>query len=111
MWIFTNIGFFSVVQKKGNCFLTVRAWVASDLDRLRKEIMPELTATATGRGTDYPYRATISHEDFARGITKLAKDIHYSNFKNEINKKMGYEREQVYHDVWSVLQKLQRGKE
>ena len=38
MWIFTTIGFFSIVRKPGTDFLTVRARVASDLDDLRRQI-------------------------------------------------------------------------
>ena len=111
MWLFTTIGFFSIVQKRGNSFLTVRARVASDLDRLREKYMSELSETIKGQGTDYPYRAAINHEDFARGIMKLSKEIHYSNFKNEIYKKMGYEREKVYSEVWSTLRELEKEKE
>ena len=107
MWIFTTIGFFSVVQKRGNSFLTVRARVASDLDRLREKYMPELSKTIKGQGTDYPYRATISHEEFARGIAKLIKDIRYTNFKNEVLRKMGNQREQTYSKVWHTLQELE----
>jgi hypothetical protein len=32
MWIFTTIGFFSIVQKPRTDFLTVRARVTTDLD-------------------------------------------------------------------------------
>ena len=111
MWLFTTIGFFSVVQKTGNSFLTVRARVASDLDRLRDNYMPKLSETIKGRGTDYPSRATISHEDFGRGMVKIVKEIRYSNFKSEIEAKMGGKREAIYHEVWSILLKLQREKE
>jgi hypothetical protein len=56
MWLFTTIGFFSVVQKKrSDKFLTVRARVASDLDNLRRHYMQNLSPTITGGGTDYPY--------------------------------------------------------
>ena len=34
MWLFTTIGFFSVVRKPGETKLTVRARVAADLARL-----------------------------------------------------------------------------
>jgi hypothetical protein len=43
MWLFTNIGFFRIVQKSGNDFITIRARVASDLDSLRKKFMPGLS--------------------------------------------------------------------
>ena len=111
MWLFTTLGFFSVVQKPKDSFLTVRARVASDLDRLREKYMPELSEAIKGQGSDYPYRATISHEDFARGMEKIVKDIHYGNFKAEVEAKMGSKRESIYLEVWSTLLKLQKGKE
>jgi hypothetical protein len=111
MWIFTTVGFFSVVQKSGNSFLTVRARVASDLDRLREKYMPELSRAIKGQGTDYPYRATISHEDFAKGMEKIVKDIRYSNFKAEVEAKMGSKRESIYLEVWRTLLKLEKEKE
>jgi hypothetical protein len=111
MWLFTTIGFFSVVQKSQDSFLTVRARVASDLDRLREKYMPELSETIKGRGSDYPYRGTISHEDFAKGMEKIVKAIHYDNFKAEVEAKMGIKRETIYHEVWSSLLKLQKERE
>ncbi len=35
MWLFTNFGFFSVVQKDASGDLTIRSRTKSDLDRLR----------------------------------------------------------------------------
>ena len=111
MWIFTTFGFFSIVQKSGNSFLTVRARVASDLDRLREKYMPDLSKTIKGQGSDYPFRATISHEDFAKGMEKIVKAIHYSNFKTEIEAKMGSKREAIYHEVWRILLELEKERE
>jgi hypothetical protein len=107
MWIFTTIGFYSVVQKPEDSFLTVRARVASDLDNLRKKFMPQLSSTVKGAGTDYPFRATISHVDFAAGLSKMAEAIHYDNFKSEVGKRMGRRREQAYHKVWHDLYDLE----
>ena len=111
MWLFTTIGFFSIVQKPRDSFLTIRARVKSDLDRLRKGCMPELSDTIAGGGTDYPYRATISYEDFAKGMEKIVKDIRYSNFKAEVEAKMGSKRESIYLEVWRTLLKLEKEKE
>jgi len=111
MWVFSVVGFFSVVQKPGDSFLTVRARVASDLDRLREKYMPELSETNKGQGTDYPCRATISHEDFAKGMEKIIKSIHYGNFKTEVEAKMGSKRETIYHEVWHSLLKLEKERE
>ena len=108
MWIFTDVGFFSIVQKWGTDFLTVRARVAGDLDRLREKYMPELSGTETTPRNDYPFRATIGHEAFAVGLASLARNLHYDNFKNHVAKTMGYERESVYHDVWAAMLNLQK---
>jgi ADP-ribose pyrophosphatase YjhB (NUDIX family) len=110
MWLFTTVGFFSVVQKPNEKVLTVRARVAADLDRLREQYMPKLSKTITGKGTDYPYRATIGHSDFAQGIGQVVQDLHYSNFKDEVTKVMGYEREGVYAKVWTVMRGLESAK-
>jgi hypothetical protein len=107
MWLFTDIGFFSAVQKPNTNFLTVRARVGSDLDSLRKNYMPRLSPTTEKAGSDYPYRATISHTDFAAGLAKIGQDIHYNNFKNEVAKKMGNQRSHVYHKVWQDLLELE----
>jgi hypothetical protein len=111
MWLFTNIGFFSVVQKPNTTFLTLRARVAADLDNLRQKFMPGLSATATQGGTDYPYRATLTHAEFAAGLAKMGQDIHYGNFKNEVARQMGPERSHVYHKVWEDLLELEAGED
>lgn len=108
MWLFTNIGFFSVVQKPNTKFLTVRARVGSDLDTLRDHYMPNLSPTTTKGGTDYPYRATIRHKEFAAGLAKMGEAIDYSNFKSEVADKMGMKREGVYSQVWRVMQMLEK---
>lgn len=111
MWVFTPIGFFSVVQKTGRSDLTIRTRVAGDLDRLREAYLPELSATVTGAGTDYRYRATIDHGAFAKGMAAIARDINYSNFKNEVARRMGHERAGVYGEVWNVLLQLENEEE
>ena len=110
MWLFANIGFFSVVQKSGTDFLTIRARVASDLGNLRKSFMPGLSPTTTKGGTDYPYRATINHGEFAAGLAKLGETINYSNFKNEVAEKMGSQRAHTYSKVWQDLVELESGR-
>lgn len=107
MWLFTSCGFFSVVQKEGTTHLTIRARASGDLDRLRTQFMPSLSPTVAGAGTDYPFRATISREDFADGMGRLGEAIHYSNFKDEVAKRMGKERAKIYARVWSVMREIE----
>jgi len=106
MWLMTNIGFFSAVQKPGTEFLTVRARVKNDLDVLRAKYLPDLSATVGRAGTDYPWRATVSHASFAAAISKLVTDIDYSNFKNEVAARQGKGRAKRYQKVWEVLYDL-----
>lgn len=103
MWLFTNIGFFSIVQKPGTEFLTVRARVRHDIDLLRDRYLPTLSPTQAKGGTDYPWRATTSHADFAAAMGKIALDIDYGNFKNEIAARQGKARASRYGKVWQAL--------
>ncbi len=107
MWLFTTIGFFSIVQKNNEDFLTVRARVASDLDRLREHYLPELSPTEP-ETVDYPFKATISREAMARGMEKIIQDITYSDFQTEVVRSMGFEREHVYTEIWDVLHELEQ---
>ncbi|NYT58207.1 hypothetical protein H0A65_04635 [Alcaligenaceae bacterium] len=110
MWLLTPLGFFSIVQKAGDQAqgtLTVRARVASDLDNLRQSVLSSLSATITGAGTDYQFRASAPREDVARALGELALHTSYSNFKNEVAKRQGKARAALYHDVWDVLYRLQ----
>jgi hypothetical protein len=107
MWLMTSIGFFSVVQKTSTDFLTIRARVRSDLDNLRQKCLPELSPTIGNAGTDYPWRATVSHAKFAAALGQIVMDIDYSNFKNEIAAKQGKARANRYGKVWSALYDMQ----
>lgn len=106
MWLMTNIGFFSIVQKPHTDFLTIRSRVKNDLESLRCNYLPELSETIGHAGTDYPWRATVSHDKFAAALWKIVSDIDYPNFKNEVAAKQGKARAIKYGKVWSVLNEL-----
>lgn len=103
MWIFTTIGFFSAVQKPGTNFLTIRARVKADLDNLRDKYLPELSPSIGHIGTDYPWRATVTHPQFAAALVKIACDVQYENFKDEVAQQQGKARAHRYHKVWAAL--------
>jgi len=106
MWLFTTIGFFSVVQKPEQTNLTIRAHVAADLDRLREKYMPEL-GPSEPETVDYPFRASIERDAFCKGMHLLVNDINYSDFQTEVVRLMGFSREHVYSEVWDVLHQLE----
>ena len=113
MWLFTDIGFFSVVRKPEDedaGMVTIRARVRSDLDRLREFYLPTLGEITEGGGTDYPFRARANQSDFADAVRLIGENIDYSNFKDEISAKQGHHRAHVYSDVWRDLLKLESEK-
>jgi hypothetical protein len=121
MWLFTKVGFFSAVQcgpetpheskafpkmKTGEMatdFLTIRARIAGDLERLRADYAPELGPTIELPGRDYPYRAYIRKEQFAAALCRASLDIDYGNFKDMITREFGNFRHNLYAKVWSVM--------
>ena len=110
MWLITNEGFFSVVQKLDDAVrgtLTVRARLASDLKNLKKRL-PDMGEITVSKNTDYRYRAKVPREQLADAIGQMVKDIDYSNFKDEVADKQGHGRADVYSNVWANLYELQR---
>lgn len=110
MWIFSSVGFFSVVEKpedRDTGMLTVRSRVKADLDALRERFMPELGPSIKGGGTDYGYRANIPREAFSEGMKRVCESIDYPNFKNAITVQQGHHRANIYSKVWTVLRPLE----
>lgn len=110
MWLMTRYGFFSIVEKpadRDDGMLTVRARVRGDLDALRKHVMPGLGLIAEQAGTDYRFRARALRVDVSAALAKLAGELDYSNFKDEVALKQGKGRAAVYGKVWDVLYGLQ----
>ncbi len=109
MWLMTKFGFFSVVEKpkdKAAGLVTIRSRVRDDLESLRA-YLPQLTAVEANAGTDYAFRAQAAKPDFANALSKIALDIDYSNFKDEVAKTQGRGRAKCYSDVWNSLYQLQ----
>lgn len=86
----------------------MRARVASDLDALRSQYLPELGPTVAHAGTDYPYRARVARNALAGVAAGLVQDIGYSNFKDEVRKRQASAREHAYHRVWEALHGLEK---
>lgn len=111
MWLITNFGFFSVVEKldqKGTGELTVRARKREDLEALKTMYLPQLGEIIDHGGTDYAYRAVASREGVAHAFAQAIRDLDYSNFKDSVAKKQGPDRAHLYHQLWDVLMKLQQ---
>ena len=108
MWLLTNFGFFSVVQKNEDDVLTVRARARNDLEVLKERYIENLGHIIRGEGTDYQYRAKVSRENMAEAMRKIVPDIDYSNFKTSVAEKQGHKRAKVYGEVWEVLLNIRK---
>lgn len=109
MWLFTPEGFYSIVTaEEFRQPLQVRARCENDLDRLRDSYFPKLGPNVSISGRDYPWRAFTTSADLAECLCRVALAIDYSNFKNEVAARMGYERAHIYGDVWSACRKIQQ---
>lgn len=107
MWIFSKVGFFSVVRNNQGDGVLVRARVRKDLVELRDTYAPTLGEITHDKLRDYPYRAKLSLDDLAQVMARIALDIDYSNFKSEVARRQGWERERHYHKVWDVMYDLE----
>ena len=106
MWLFTKIGFFSVVKDRRNANnVIVRSRSKEDITAFSNTAFTKV-ARKKGKGNvlhtpeaDYPYRVVMSQADFGMWAHKAALELDYDNFKASVPP----ERARVYHDVWFML--------
>lgn len=102
MWLFTQHGFYSIVQKDDG-FFHIRARVRSDLENLLQLVDLKLTIHEWSTA-DYRYRLLVDLETLLEVIVHLATSLDYSNFKGRIPQREDQcERLGVYHKVWATL--------
>jgi hypothetical protein len=78
--------------------------VRSDLDRLRKKFLPELSETLWFCG--HRYRAFVDHAALGRGLARVAEALHYANFKGEVARSQSTRRAAAYSNAWTALWEL-----
>jgi len=113
MWIITNIGFFSIVEKPEDAeggTLTIRSRVRSDLENLRDRYLPGMGEILESERSDYRFRAVAPREAVSEAMAKLVAGIDYGNFKDAVAQRQGYGRAEVYGHVWGQLYRLQSGR-
>jgi hypothetical protein len=111
MWIITNFGFFSIVEKphdRVSQTVTIRSRVKKDLQNLQERYLPQMGPIQEGVGTDYRYRTTTSKSEFANALLQIGLNIDYDNFKDSVFENQGRKRQTLYHRVWTVLDELQQ---
>ena len=108
MWLFTNSGFYSVIERHGR--VMVRGRIREDLDRAHEiacsvALREGLSAPWSVReeGLDYQFRFTVSATLWERMVPKLCAAPTYENFKNEVLRTRGQRVADVYGMVWTLL--------
>ena len=108
MWLFTTIGFFSVVaDDAAPDTMRIRARAHEDLAALRDRHLPDLEILRTEH-TDYRFRAFVSRDEWTRAAQALAADVDYPNFKSAVAQRQGHARASRYGRVWQIMHDLQR---
>ena len=99
MWIFSQDGFYSIVQK-GEQF-HVRARRKQDLVNLG------LPPTKSYAGSDYPWRTILPNRgELLMLLEKLGKSVDYPNFKGRIGERLDQRnRLGEYHKIWALMAK------
>lgn len=103
MWVFTRMGFFSVVENRNNNEeVMVRARCIDDITRLALRLGTDPIINTPH--ADYPYRLICTKTAWANLMYETAEDIDYDNFKNTITKDPL--RSYCYSEVWFAAQML-----
>ena len=94
MWVFTSLGFISVVEDiHDESRLLVRARAEGTLERLFPRYKDEVF---TDKQADYFYRLFIPRSKFLNFLIDELGNLHYTNFKNIIE-------DEDYHELCSTV--------
>ena len=102
MWVFSTLGFISVVNEGGS--LLVRARDKASLAQLSEFCNVSIERTPLA---DYPYRTVVSKEALARFVSNQILDIDYRNFKSEVEDVLGHDFAKPLHKVWDVMHEVE----
>jgi len=102
MWLFTSNSFLSIVEHDHDpSLLHVRARLAGDIE----EVFPGADVIETPNA-DYRYRTSLPRERVAEALSRMVREIDYTNFKNSVNDP---NRKDHYIKVWEVMWRAQHG--
>ena len=97
MWIFSQDGFYSIVQKGGGYHVRTR--------RKQDLVNVGLTPTKSYAGADYPWRAILSNRaELLKLMDALGNSVDYPNFKGHIATRSDQkDRLDRYHKIWAMM--------
>ncbi len=106
MWLMTQHGFYSIVQKRDGHF-HIRARVRKDLENVLALMDWKFEIEEWPRA-DYAYRILVEHHDVIALVRTMAAHIDYDNFKSRIHELPDQkDKSSAYGKVWGVMAGLQ----
>ena len=112
MWLVTLKGFFSVVtdnQREGR--MLIRARCKADIDNLfdsYRTSFQSIEKPTSDETRDYRWRMSISKPDWIALAARLAGEIDYTNFKNEVHARPDQRnKDRAYLEIWGVMHRVQ----
>ena len=115
MWIFTEDGFFSVVEHlEDSTKMLVRARKREDLERFVMRGEGVITNDPTIQETpvaDYRFRVVVDRVGFLDYLTRAVSALNYPNFKDRIHQQDDTPRDVAYMEVWGAMHRFQEGKD
>src|SRR4051794_32691364 len=106
MWLFTTLGFYSVVAHRGGRDrLLVRARTEADIEAPWSQI-PSLKPFEDP-AADYRWRAIVSRSEWSDAVQGLVGELDHPNFKGAVAARQSLERAALYEEVWWKLRLLQ----
>jgi hypothetical protein len=103
MWLFTKLGFFSLVKKAPGVW-HLRARVKRDLSNIKALALPgSIEIVKSYAGSDYPWRILLDKRQKAALFTRLSS-IDYDNFKGTIAQSPDQRAKlTAYHEIWQIM--------
>jgi hypothetical protein len=111
MWLYTKLGFFSIVHKPPckKDELLVRARCREDLEALSKKLSQNSNFDGTiieSEDSDYSYRMVVPRSILATFMAGLMETLDYRNFKATIPYN-DQARHEAYFKCWEVMNEWQ----
>lgn len=96
MWLFSQRGFFSIVQHRDKPhILIVKARMRGDIEKYWPDAVIE-----RNEDFDYLYRTELYRHQVEPVILKMVQDVNYASFKGSLEDKRRY----IWHvQVWEIL--------
>jgi hypothetical protein len=109
MWVYSQLGFFSVVMSHDPAVLVVGGRVRRDLERLQQLLVilgrdpPEILEDAW---SDYRFRVPLSRSVYAEVVAALVTTIDYAGFVAAVAEVQGDQRASIYKKLALITHTL-----